>query len=92
LAGAYQELAASHAEATALRDGILPEAERAFTAARDAFRQGLLRLTDVLDTERTLFELRGRQVDALARYHAAVADMEALLGGPLAAPTPGDER
>jgi cobalt-zinc-cadmium efflux system outer membrane protein len=92
LARAYQELAAAYAEATALRDGILPEAERAFTAARDAFRQGLLRLTDVLDTERTLFELGGRQVDALARYHAAIADMEALLGAPLAAPAKENDR
>jgi cobalt-zinc-cadmium efflux system outer membrane protein len=93
VARAYQELAASHSEANALRDEVLPEAERAFTTARDAYRQGLLRLTDVLDTERTLFELRGRRVDALARYHAAVADLEALLGAPLAqATTTEDDR
>jgi outer membrane protein TolC len=42
-----------------------------------------LRLTDVLDAERSLFELRGRYVDALARYHESFADIEGLLGSSL---------
>jgi cobalt-zinc-cadmium efflux system outer membrane protein len=63
-----------------LRDRILPEAEAAFTNQREAYRLGSARLTDVLDTERTLFELRDRYVDALARHHVATADLERLLG------------
>jgi cobalt-zinc-cadmium efflux system outer membrane protein len=93
LASAYKDLAAALAEATALRTGILPEAEQAFATAREAYRGGRLRLTDVLDTERTLFELRGRTVDALARYHIAKADAEQLLGASLdqTAPSGNDE-
>ena len=83
LARSYQEVAAAHAEAVSLRDQIIPEAERAFTTSREAFRQGLLRLTDVLDTERTLFELKDRHVDTLALFHNRMADLEELLGAPL---------
>lgn len=79
----YDELTAAGAEARALRDRILPEAEKAFAKAQDAYRRGLLRFTDVLDTERTLFELRGRYFAALARYHKSVASAEALTGEPL---------
>jgi cobalt-zinc-cadmium efflux system outer membrane protein len=83
LSSAYQSLAAAYAEATALREDILPEARATFDQAGDAYRQGLLRLTDVLDAERSLFELRGRYVDALARYHESFADLEELLGSSL---------
>ncbi|HET9235158.1 MAG TPA: TolC family protein [Candidatus Eisenbacteria bacterium] len=92
LARAYQEVSAAHAEAVSLRDLIIPEAEKAFTTSREAFRQGLLRLTDVLDTERTLFELKDRHVDSLTRYHNRVADLEELLGGPLESAIEEDEK
>ena len=83
LARTYQQMTAAHAEAVSLRDLIIPEAENAFTTSREAYRQGLLRLTDVLDTERTLFELRDRYVDTLTSVHNRVTDLEELLGAPL---------
>ena len=81
------EAQASFDEATALRDRVVPEAESAFTLAQDAYGRGRMRLTDVLDTERTLFELRARLVDAMQRYHTAVAELERLAGVPLADPS-----
>jgi len=83
VAAAHEELISASAEIRALGDDILPEAENAFTTARDAYRRGLMRLTDVLDTERFLFELRGRKVDALARYHTAFAEIGRLVGEPI---------
>jgi len=83
IAAAYEELAASQAEATALRDRVIPEAQTAFSTTRDAYRKGLMRFTDVLDTQRTLFELRGRYFRSLARLHSAVAEIERLIGKPL---------
>jgi cobalt-zinc-cadmium efflux system outer membrane protein len=80
LAAAYERAEAAHDEAVALRDRILPEAEAAFANQSEAYRLGSARLTDVLDTERTLFELRDRHVDSLARHHTATADLERLLG------------
>lgn len=79
LAAVYEDLAAAFDQVVALRGEILPEAQRASSTAHDAYLRGLFRFTDVLDTQRTLFELRGRYFSALARYHSAVADVERLI-------------
>jgi cobalt-zinc-cadmium efflux system outer membrane protein len=83
LAIAHDALLGTWAEIEALRDRALPEAEVAFDAAGEAYRRGAMRFTDVLDTERLLFELKSSSIDALARYHATVADLERLTGEPL---------
>ena len=70
-------------EASRLRDTVLPEAERAYTAARDAYQKGLFRYTDVLDTQRTLFDLRLRYFNSLARAQDSRAEIGRLLGEPL---------
>ena len=69
--------------ATALRDIAIPPATEAFTVTRRAFEKGDLTFLDVLDAERTLVELRTQYLDALAAYHAAVAEIEGLVGQPL---------
>lgn len=79
----HAEAQASFDEATTLRDRVVPEAESAFRLAQEAYDRGRMKLTDVLDTERTLFELRARLVDTLQRYHTAVAELERLAGMPL---------
>jgi len=80
IAVSHEALLAADSEVRTIRDQALPEAETAFEAARDAYRRGAMRLTDVLDTERLLFELKTRYFDALVRYHGAVADLERLTG------------
>jgi cobalt-zinc-cadmium efflux system outer membrane protein len=80
---AHGSLIAAYEEITVLETAILPDAESALVTAREAHRKGLFGFTDFLDTQRTLFELRGRRFDALARYHRAVADIERLIGEPL---------
>jgi hypothetical protein len=40
----------------------------------------------------TYFELRGRYIASLARYHSAVADIERLVAGPLAQDEQEQER
>lgn len=85
LAVAYEALTGAHQEITSLEREVLPEAAKALATARDAHGRGLFRFTDFLDTQRTLFELRGRRFDALARYHRAAAQIERLTGRPLSA-------
>jgi len=87
---AWTTLTGTRAEALALRDQVLPEAAAAFRDAADAHREGRLRFTEVLDTKRTLFELRGRFLDVLVLHHAAAARLERLLGAPLVAPDAED--
>jgi outer membrane protein, heavy metal efflux system len=86
LSDAYQALAAGYAEATTLKSAVLPGAQRAFEATSEGFRQGKFGYLEVLDAQRTLFEARGRYVEALGAYHKAVADTERLVGGELGEP------
>jgi cobalt-zinc-cadmium efflux system outer membrane protein len=91
LTEAHARLVASAHEASALAERILPEAHAAFLETREAYERGRLRLTEVLEAERTVFELRERRVDALATYHVAVTEIERVLGTPLDEPLlPGD--
>lgn len=80
LAAAYEELAASYAEVVALRDEGLPAAQRAFDGAQEAFQRGQFDYLSVLDAQRTLIEIHSRYIDALAAYHGAVVEAEALVG------------
>ena len=70
---------------TALRDRIIPQAQAVSDGAADAYAKGLFRYLEVLDAQRTLFELRGQHLQALVAYHAAAADLERLTGTPLVA-------
>jgi cobalt-zinc-cadmium efflux system outer membrane protein len=83
LSGAYQALAIGYAEANTLKSVVLPGARNAFESASEGFRQGKFGYLDVLDAQRTLFEARGRYVEALGAYHKAMADTERLIGGEL---------
>jgi cobalt-zinc-cadmium efflux system outer membrane protein len=78
-----EELLAAESEARSLRDRALPEAETAFQSAREAYLRGSMRFTDVLDTRRMFYELKGRYFDALVRVHHAVADIEGMTGEPI---------
>ncbi len=80
---AYQALASSHMEATSLGVTVLPGAERAFEATGEGYRQGKFSYLDVLDSQRTLFDVRAQYIDALEEYHRAATEMERLVGNRL---------
>ena len=77
---AHQTLALAHSEALTLRQGALAPAQRAFEAAQEGYRQGKWAHLEVLDAQRTLFEVQRQYINALAAYHKAVADAERLIG------------
>ena len=80
----HQALAMAHQEAVSLRDELLPGAQQAFDAAREAYTGGKTGYLDVLDAQQTLFEVQMQYVGALTVYHQAAADTERLIGQPLA--------
>ncbi len=86
LAATYQALDAAYKRAETLERTTIPEAERLYHGAEGAYAKGLYRYLEVLDAQRTLFELRGERLQALAAYHTAAADLERLTGGSLAEP------
>lgn len=80
LNSAYADLAAAHDEATALGQRAVPAAEEAFAATRRAFEEDKLSFTDVLDAQRTLFDIQRRRLDSLVAYHTAASELESLIG------------
>lgn len=83
LAEAYALLAAGYDEVRTLREEVLPAARENFAATQEGYREGKFDLLTVLDAQRILFETTNRYVDALAAYHAALAEVERLIGTPL---------
>lgn len=83
---AYEKLSSSYTEIETLRKRAIPAAEAAFSGATQAYRTGRFRFLEVLDAQRTLFELRADEIDALASYHDAAAQIERLTATPLARP------
>lgn len=77
---AAQRLAGTYAEATALKNDVLPGAQSSFDAVSEGYRDGKFDYLQVLDAQRTLFETRGRYIESLAAYHKAKADVGRLIG------------
>lgn len=88
LAESWHGLAAAHAAATTLEKEILPAAHEAFESARYGYQQGKFGFLEVLDAQRTLFEVRRQHIDTLVDYHSRRAEVERLLGRSLADQNP----
>jgi cobalt-zinc-cadmium efflux system outer membrane protein len=84
LSTSYQELKSANEELLVLGKELLPGAQQAFEAANLGYREGKFGFLQMVDAQRTLFEVRGQYVDALATYHRAKADIERLIARPLA--------
>jgi cobalt-zinc-cadmium efflux system outer membrane protein len=80
LAIVHQELMTTLSEIMTLRRDVLPEAQNAYNTAMEGYRQGKFSYLDVLDAQRTLFEVKIQYIEALADYHKAVSELERLIG------------
>ncbi|MEN6437787.1 MAG: TolC family protein [Syntrophobacter sp.] len=83
LGEAYQTLSFAYTEAKSINDEVLPAAQRAFVAAGEGYREGKFDFLELLDSQRTLFEAKGKYIQSLSAYHKAKADVERLVGQPL---------
>lgn len=84
VADAYATLAATVDEVTLLRAEVLPGAEQAFDAIGEGYRLGRFGLVEVLEAQRVLVAAATQHLIALSNYLKAVADIERLIGAPLA--------
>jgi len=80
LSTAASRLAAAYEQANGLRTNVLPQAKASLEGVLDAYRKGLFRMVDVLDAQRTLFDLRSDYLTALESYHVLAAEVERLTG------------
>ncbi|WP_175856618.1 TolC family protein [Burkholderia anthina] len=85
LTQAYANFDAAAQEARRLKTDILPGARLALDAMSRGYELGKFSFLDVLDAQRTLFQGQSQYVRALADAHAARADLDRLVGTPLAA-------
>jgi outer membrane protein, heavy metal efflux system len=76
----HQRLLRTSEAAALLRERAVPEALLAFEGARRAWRVGVMRYVELLDAQRTWFALRDEEIEALADYHVARAELEGLIG------------
>jgi cobalt-zinc-cadmium efflux system outer membrane protein len=80
LAAASTRYATARAEAARLRDDVIPQAGSAYDLTLRGFEAGKFAFLDVLDAQRTWFQLQSRHAGALLAAWRAYADIERLAG------------
>lgn len=88
LTQAWRRAELAQAEVNAIRNDILPAAQSAYDAAVTGFELGKFAFLDVMDAQRTLFQIRAQYLAALSERYRAGADIERCL--PLAATPTGN--
>ena len=74
----YQSLQQAQSEVASLRQRMLPKAEEAARLTRRGFEAGRFSFLSLAQAEKTLFDLREREVEAAARYHTLLVEVERL--------------
>ncbi len=67
-------------EVLAYQDGILPSAQRAYAQAEEGFERGAFSFLDLLDAQRTLFDVQESHLEALASFHETKSKIDMLTG------------
>ena len=80
LFGFYQTLLSKRSELNALRDEIIPEAERAVQFYERGFDLGSKTLLELTAAQERLLTLRSEALDAATSYHLTLIELESLLG------------
>ena len=89
LATAHSALAAAVRQREVFKNEILPGAQATFEAVREGYRQGTFDYLDFLTAQQNLAETRIEYVNVLVALHEAAADVERLIGEPIAEHTKG---
>ncbi len=74
----HQELMRSYTEAMQIQTRVLHSAGLAFDLAKKGYLEGKFEYLEMLDSQRTLFEVKENYIQALLNYHQRRADIEYL--------------
>ncbi|HUG12539.1 MAG TPA: TolC family protein [Opitutaceae bacterium] len=85
LVGLYEEMIHELHVMEGVRTEIQPHAEAALALANEGYAKGRYSYLEVLDAQRTLFEIRQEHIRTAASFHRLVAEIEQLLGLPFEA-------
>ena len=80
IAIAYEQMENAKLLITTYHELVLPQVEDAYTLTNEGYENGRFGYLDVLDARRTLTDAQQQHLDALVRYHKAVAEIEGLTG------------
>lgn len=75
LVTSHRELIRAYVEAEKIRSTVLKAAEQSFELAQAGYREGKFEYLDMLDSQKTLFEIKERYIQALLNYHQRKADI-----------------
>src|SRR3546814_20837430 len=78
----YQEMRHARTEDDALIEEMVTKAEKDYALTQRGFEAGRCSFVTLTQAQRTLFELRERSVDAAARYHTLLVEVERLTALP----------
>jgi cobalt-zinc-cadmium efflux system outer membrane protein len=74
----HQELVEAYQEVVKLKSTILRSAEESFEFASEGYKEGKFDYLNMLDSQRTLFDVQETYIDALLTFHQKCADIEYL--------------
>lgn len=80
LMNAHQQWIAAFEKAELIRNGMLIDALETFELSKEGYERGKLDYLDLLDAQRTLFEVQELYIDLLAFYQIKKAGVERLSG------------
>ncbi len=75
---AHKDLVRAYREAEKIRSTVLKAAVQSFELAREGYQEGKFEYLDMLDSQKTLFEVRERYIQSVLNYHQNMADIEYL--------------
>lgn len=81
---AWTKFAAAHNTAQAYQNDIVPSAERAYEQASKGYKAGRFSFLDLLDAQRTLYEVKEARLDSLLNLYAAKTQTDFLMNTHLA--------
>jgi cobalt-zinc-cadmium efflux system outer membrane protein len=76
----YEQLVSTSMEVSSYRSSIIPNAQKAYNQATEGYNSGRFSFLELLDAQRTLYEIQETYLDSLLRYHQAKAQVNFLLG------------
>lgn len=79
----YDRLMTAYKEGHSFKENILTSAKAAFEAAKEEYNRGKNDYLELLDAQRTLFDVQGQYIDTLVNYHAMKADVARAVGLPI---------
>jgi cobalt-zinc-cadmium efflux system outer membrane protein len=76
---AKQQMDAAYFQAETLNEKIMPSANKAFRLAREGYGLGRFPYLEVLDAQRSLFDVKQQYIASLKEFHTSKAQVERLI-------------